>query len=102
MAVTITDDALANALRLGDGTTALDTALAGVLTGVKAAAVAMVEKYAPDAPEAVQNEATVRLAAYLYDTREGRGVVNPLASSGAQAMLAPYRVKRARSLDATA
>ena len=102
MAVTLTTLQLAARMRIGDGTTALEEPLASVLDGIRASATATVEKYAPAAPESVQNEAVTRLGAYLYDAPPGRGVVNPLASSGAQALLAPYRVQRARSLNATA
>ena len=57
MAVTLTDPDLAAALAVND-------ALASRLRSV---AVALVERYAPDAPEAVQNEAAIRCAGWLAE-----------------------------------
>ena len=53
-----------------------------------------------DAPEATANEAVIRLAAYIYDQpNAGRGVMyaNAMRSSGASAILLPYRIIRAGS-----
>lgn len=63
---------------------------------VLATAGAMVAKYAPAAPEAIADEATVRLACYLYDVpaSDVRFVQSPLRQSGAGALLSPYRARR--------
>ena len=77
------------------------------------AAKAMVEKEAPDAPEAVQNEAVVRLGGYLAQSDYGGIVeeeigkkrveytVNHAAAfhrSGAKGLLSPWRVRRAGAI----
>lgn len=97
MAVTLTAQELAAALRVGD--TAEETAEA---TRLLAYATRAVQDYLgdpfTDAPEVVVNEAVVRLAAYLFDmptTNRGAGYGNALRNSGAGRMLLPYRVHRA-------
>ena len=64
----------------------------------------MVNQYAPDAPEAILDEARLRVAGYLYDAPPdgGRTVRSPLLHSGAAALLAPYRKHRAGVADAPA
>ena len=101
MAVTITAIQLAAALRLGDGETALVEPQLSQINRVLASATALVEDYAPNAPEGIQNEAAIRLAAYLYDAPPGASqrFVNAMANSGAQALLARFRVIRATKLD---
>ena len=100
MAVTITAQALANQLG-ADSTTALR--LLEVST-------ALVELYAPAAPEAVQNEAAIRCAGWLYEqpaaaiTRESEGEISSsfavasmsaLRNSGAMALLSVWKERRA-------
>ncbi len=73
-----------------------DAAEQSQLDGLLAAAVAIVEKYAPGAPDAVKDQATLRAAAMMYYHRgpgtEGRvRRVNVLADSGAKPLLAPWR-----------
>ena len=95
MAVTLTVAQLAAAMRLGSTTD--ETAEA---TRLLAYATAAVVKHAPDAPDAVQNEAVIRLAAYLFDQpTAGRytGHANAMRNSGAAAILLPYREHRAGS-----
>ena len=88
----------------GDPTTA--TRLLGV-------SVAIVERYAPDAPEPVRDEAAIRLAGWirgspssgLYEAQRGERqfrlvrIMNPsaLRSSGAAALLFPWRQHNAAS-----
>ena len=95
----ITAVQLANALRVGDTTeeTEIVTRLLGVGT-------AMVERYAPGAPVVIQDEATIRVAAYLFDQPHAgaRGsYANALRNSGAAALLAQWRVQRADALTET-
>ncbi|MCY3856493.1 MAG: hypothetical protein OXF78_09385 [Rhodospirillales bacterium] len=76
------------------------------------AASAQVERFAPDAPQSVRNESTLRLAAWMHareprpvqgltiasirlDFRERFYSPNALANSGARAMLQPWRTRRA-------
>ena len=95
MAITLTEIELGAALRLGDS----DEELAEV-TRLLAYGLVAVEKHAPDAPDAVQNEALIRLAGYLFDQpNAGRGLsfANAFRNSGAAAILLPYRIHRAGS-----
>ena len=100
MAVAVTAAELAAAIRLGDSTE--ETAEA---TRLLAYATAAVVKHVPDAPDAIHNEAVIRLAAYLYDQpNAGRGAAyaNALRNSGSAAILLPYRIHRAGVSDAVA
>ena len=97
MAVTIDAAALATA-------TGLPAAKAERLLPV---VVEMIERYAPDAPESIQNEAAIRTAGWLadspasglYEAEVGeRGfrlarstLTGALRSSGAMALLRPYK-----------
>ena len=99
MAVTITRDDLAIALRLAttaEAATALPPAQLEIVARLFATASALVTKYAPLAPDAIQNEAVIRCGAYLYDSdpADARAVRSPLPLSGAAAILSPWRVQR--------
>lgn len=91
MAVTLTDAELALALRLitaADET--LDAGIAPVVTRHRETGKALVERYAPDAPTNVQNEAVIRIAGYLYDKPPEQPSAGILLRSGAQALLSPW------------
>ena len=93
MAVTLTVDQLRDAIRVGDS--AEETAQVARLL---ATATAMVQKHAPDAPDAIHNEAAVRIVGYLFDAPQSPGgamYANAGRNSGAWALLLPYRVHRA-------
>lgn len=74
-----------------------------------AVVTASVDRAAPDAPEAVANEAAIRVAGWLFQRtnrgviaqsgdvqyRAGGGALSALRASGALALLAPWRPKRA-------
>ena len=80
---------LATALRLGDTPEELE--IAGRL---KKAAMLLVEKTAPNAPEVIKEEACIRLAAYWYDmpnAPRGTAYASALRNSGAKSLLLPYR-----------
>ena len=96
MAVTRTIEQLGADLRIGDGLEAPEGAVGIVLARVGATARVLVDTAAPDAPEAIANEAYVRAAGYLYDNdaSTGRGSPDALKASGAAALLGPYRSKR--------
>ena len=98
MAVTLTEAQLAGALP--------EDAPAARLLPVVAA---VVQEYAPDAPEALQNEAAIRYAGYLVEaapgavsrqrveTLEAELVVNhapAFRNCGAQALLTRWKVRR--------
>lgn len=93
MAITLTAAELAAALRMGDAPE--ETAEA---TRLLAYATEAVTKHAGDAPDTAQNEASIRLAGYLYDqpfAPRGDGHSAALRNSGAASILSPYRVRRA-------
>lgn len=103
MAVTLTVAEVAAAIRVGDSTaeTAEVTRLLEYAT--EAISTFLTTAYAAT-PAAVVNEATVRLAGFLYDqpTVSGRDqLANALRSSGAGAILLPYRIHRAGLIDAS-
>ena len=74
-------------------------------------AAALVEKYAPDAPQAIRNEATIRAAGWIHGRprsgetgqeiegiltrRWAAGHTSALRHSGAAALLSPWKVRRA-------
>ena len=79
-------------------------------TRLLSVATALVERYAPDAPEAIQNEAAVRCAGWLGHTAAGSiakvetgprsteyavGQKGARRHSGAMSLLAPWKVRRA-------
>ena len=93
----------------------VDAAALAAATGLPAATAErllpvvteMIERYAPDAPETVQNEAAIRVSGWLADSPAsglyeaevgGRGfrlarptLTGALRSSGAMALLRPYK-----------
>ena len=97
MALTLTQAELSAAIRLGDSTEETDeaTRLLGYVTA--AISTHLADAY-EDAPEAIVNEAGIRLGAYLFDApNAGRGLsyANAGRNSGAWAILLPFRVHRA-------
>ena len=98
MAVTVTALELSAALRLGDGQTALIEPTAGIVNRLLSVGTELVQKYAPNAPDEIQNEAVIRVAFYLYDAppHNSRGrYQHALTQSGASALLSMYREPRA-------
>ena len=94
--MTITDADLASAI-------GSDTATA---TRLLAVASEVVTRYAPDAPDAIHNEAVIRLAGWLWQSPPGvlpssvgerdfqtqrEHVTGGLRSSGAMSLLRPYK-----------
>ena len=83
------------------------------------AASALVERFAPDAPQAVRNEATLRVAAHILhrepkpiqgitltsgfrlDLRERFFAPNAMTNSGARSLLMPWRLRRALPVEDT-
>ena len=99
MAVTRTVTQLAADLRIGDGATAPTGAEAVLLARIDATARAMVLEYQSEGvPDAIHNEAYVRLAGWLYDSdpsASNPGGASALRASGALALLSPYKVRGA-------
>ena len=89
----LTTDTLIQALRLGD--TQEERAIAERL---RLASEELVNKTAPNAPDVIKEEATIRLAAYWFDmpnAPRGTGYAAALRNSGAKSILLPYRVMKA-------
>ena len=91
MAVTIDSTALKAAVNGLDDDTVADRLLAVV--------TALVEGEAPDAPSAIQNEAVVRAAAWLFQSQTSIGQMSTenrthasssIRASGARALLNPW------------
>ena len=98
----LTTNQLAFALRLtADASTAPDSSIAAELTRLAGVADAFIADYASMAPEGVRDEAKRLMVGYLYDGPDfnpgGTGLlyVNAFRNSGAQALLSPWRVRRA-------
>ena len=82
-------------------------------------ASAVVERFAPDAPQAVRNEAVIRVAGWMHarrpnplqsialssgmrmDFRERFFAPNAMTNSGARSLLMPWRVRRALPIEDT-
>ena len=93
--MTIDASALASAIRVGD--TPEETA---EVTRLLATATELVTRHAPDAPDAMHNEAMIRVAGYLFDMPQaarGAGFADVMRNSGAGALLLPWRIHRAGS-----
>ena len=97
MAVNITAAELASAIRLGDSTE--ETAQ---VTRLLAYATEEISRHLGDeyavTPASVVNEATIRIAGYLFDQPQagrGAGYSNAIRNSGAGRMLLPYTIHRA-------
>ena len=89
---------LAAALRIGDGTIAPVEPQLSILNRLLGVGQAIVSLNAPLAPEAVADEAVIRVAAYLYDqptAPQGDRYANAWRSSGAGALVARWVVERA-------
>ena len=91
-----------------------DVALA---TRLLAVVSELVERYAPDAPEPIKNEAIIRAAGWLHESKPsnvrrkqigeitiervpGLLAQNPLRVSGGLAILGPYKRRRAGAIKA--
>ena len=97
--MTVTSIQLAGAIRVGDGVAEPVEPELSIVRRVLGIAQEMIESRAPDAPEPVKDEATVRLAAYLYDfppaPRGGDMYANVFVNSGAGSLLSRWSVQRA-------
>ena len=99
MALTLTQVELSAAIRLGDSAEEVAEATRLLAFTTEAISRHLGDAYEA-APEAVVNEAGIRLAGYLFDQpNAGRGLsfANAGRNSGAWTMLLPYRVHRAGS-----
>ena len=92
MALTITISQLAAARRLQTSPTGVvSEPHLDILVRQLAVAEALIESFAVDAPDAVKNEAAIRLVGYLLDQPPtGMQSQNPLRHSGALPLLSPF------------
>ena len=98
MAVTLIQ--LAAHLRLGDGEIAPTEPVAGLLERLLGVSQAFVLIAAPDAPEAIADEATIRMTATLYDSptaAPGDRYAAAWRNSGAEGLVSRWVVRRAGS-----
>ncbi len=99
MALSVTD--LAVSLRLASAGESISNDLQRILSGLLATAEAVCERYAPNAPAAVLDEAEIRLAGYLFDAPEAPGgdrFAAAFRNSGGMALLSPWKVRRAGAI----
>ena len=88
---------LAAALRLGDGTSEPEEPILSILKRLCRVSDELVEKYAPDAPNSIKQEATIRLAGYLYDmpsAPSGDRYAAAWRNSGAASLVSGWVVRR--------
>ena len=91
---------LAAALRLGDGENPPTEPVAGLITRLLGVSQAFVARAAPEAPDAIADEATIRMTAYLYDSptaAAGGRYAQAWRNSGAEALVSRWVVRRAGS-----
>ena len=89
---------LATALRLiTSDDDVLDDVVTAQLERLAGVASALVESYAPAAPDSIKDESAIRCAAYLFDVSPGavNAPQNAFVSSGAMALLSFWRTQRA-------
>lgn len=102
MAVTLTVAELRSAMRLGNSVDETTEATRLLAYATEAISRHLGTAYA-GAPEAVVNEAAIRLGSYLFDqpsTSRGPGYSNAIRNSGAATILLPYRLHTAGSIGA--
>lgn len=95
MAVTLTQ--LGAALKLTDGMAEPAEPIRSILSRYLGVGAALVDLLAPGAPEPIQDEAVIRLAAYLYDSppaASGSGFADAWRNSGASGLVQRWRVVR--------
>ena len=102
MAVTISVEEVAVAIRAAGDVDSVPPPIVTVITVLLGAASAIVIEHASQAPDAVHNVAVIRLVGWLYDAdpseaRSGQA----LRMSGAQSLLAGWREHRAGPVGAT-
>ena len=102
MTITITQPEATVAIRAATSETDIPDPVATTIRYLWAATVVLIDEYAPDAPNDIQNAAAIRLLGWLYDSDPADPLVGrAMQLSGAAAILAPYRVHRAGAFGAT-
>ena len=103
MAVTLTLGELANQVRVSptDATPDVPDGYASILRADLAAATALVEARAPDAPDDAQNKAVVQIVGYWLESEPAsaqRFGHNAWLHSGAAQVLGPFIERRAQAI----
>lgn len=101
MAVTVVQ--LAQALRIQTSSDEPAEPFLGILTRLLGVGEALSDLFAPDAPTAIRDEATIRVAGYLYDQPNASnrsGYASAWANSGAAALVAPWQRRRPVAIEA--
>ena len=100
MAITLTAEQLAAAMRLGTSQEETEQVTRLLAYATEAISRHLGSAYA-DTPEAIVDEAAIRMSGYLWDqpyASRGSTYANTIQNSGAGAMLLPYRIHRAGSV----
>lgn len=101
MPVTITQEAATVAIRAATSADDIAPAVAATLDILFPAAVSIVQKFAPAAPNAVANASVVRLVAWLYEADPAEAQLGrALQVSGTAALLSQWREHRAGAVGA--
>lgn len=99
----LTAQQFAAALRLiPDPNAPIPSEYADIVARLLGVTEALVVAYAPNAPQAVADEARIRLGGYLYDRPPETPSAGALHNSGAQGLLAPYHAPPAGDIDVDA
>ena len=85
-------DELFVAMRLGVEGDTIRADLREYLEDLRGSALAMISKYAPDAPDRIQHLAVIQFATYVNDTSRDNTTANVFRLSGAQATLSDWHV----------
>ena len=102
MAVTVAQ--LGAALRISDGVNEPEEPHKTILERQLSVAVALIERNAPNAPEAIKDEAAIRITGYLFDTptaARGDLYANAWRNSGAGALLGDWIERRAAAVESS-
>lgn len=108
MSFSITNSQVAVAIRAAPDVDNVPPSIEIVLEYLISASKAIITKYAPAAPNDVQNMALIRLVGYLYDNDADNNVsrssasTNSLQFSGAASLLSQWRVHRAGVIETEA
>ena len=85
-------------MELGDGVAPLEQPIADIVVRYVMVGEHLVDKFAPDAPDVVKDQATIQLCKQLYDSppaAAGLRFAYAFEASGAAHLLSQWRVLRA-------
>jgi len=100
VSVTITEEVAAVAIRAAASGATLPASTQVALNVLFPAATSMVERYAPEAPDAIHDAAVVRLLGWMWDSEPAMATSRTgIVASGAAAVLSMWRVHRASAVE---